>query len=109
MCRSRLAAERQQVPSEPPYQRPRKGVERSDEERVEHQPFPAAMETRLHRKALLDDADVAKYLEQPAELAGAVLGDHRSVFMLERHFHQLRERIQPRDAVVDLEHCLTAG
>ena len=67
-------------------------------------PFQPLVQPRLHRKALFDDSDFAKAAQQRAELAGAVLAQHRRVLVLERDLHHLRQAVQPRDAVVDLEH-----
>ena len=46
--------------------------------------------------------------QQPPELADAEFQQHRRVVVLEAHFHQLRQRIQPRNAVVDLKDRLAA-
>src|SRR5204863_5988039 len=99
-----FGAEGEQVPAEPPHPRARQRVEGADEEGVERHPLPAAVQPRLHREALLDDADVAKAGEERAEFAGAVALEHRGVLVLERHFHDLRQAMQPRHPVVDLEH-----
>src|SRR4051794_9216202 len=85
-------AEREEMPAEAADQRPRERVEGADEEGVEHGAFPAAVQPRLHRETLLDDAHFAKILEQRAELARAVLQQNRGVLVLERNLHQLRER-----------------
>ena len=66
--------------------------------------LPAFVQPGLHRKALFDDSHVAEAAQERAELAGAVLAQHRRVLVLERGLHQLRQAVQPRDAVVDLEH-----
>src|SRR5215471_135330 len=63
-----LRAERQQVPAEAPHPRPRQRVERADEERVEHEPLPSAVEPRLHGKALLHDPNAAEAGQQAREL-----------------------------------------
>ena len=44
-----------------------------------------------------------------SKLGDRVLLQHRRILVLERHFHQLRQRIQPRHAVVDHENRLAAG
>src|SRR6476619_5747379 len=91
------------MPAEAPDEAAREGVERPDEHRVERETLPAAMEARLHRKALLDKTDFAKAGEHRAELRRAVSSKHRCVLVLERDLHHFREGVQPRNPVVDLE------
>src|SRR2546428_10326569 len=66
------------------------------------------MKARPYRKSLRLDPDIAKFSEEPSELAGAVLEQHRRIVVLETDLHQLRQRIQPRDAVVDLKDRLSS-
>lgn len=66
------------------------------------------MEPGLHRKPFFDDADVAKTLQQRAKLPSTVLQQHRRILVLEWHVHELRQRVQPGDAVVYLEDGLAA-
>ena len=45
---------------------------------------------------------------QVPEFADRELQQHRRIVVLEADLHQLRQRVQPRNAVVDLEHRLAA-
>src|SRR5436190_21713260 len=103
-----LRAEREQVPAEAAHDRARQRVERADEQAVIDRAFPAAMEARLDRKPLRNDLHTAEAAQHGAEFADAELAEHRRIVMLETDLHELRERIQPRDAVVNLEDCLAA-
>jgi len=47
--------------------------------------------------------------QKPPELTNAELEQDGRVIVLELHVHDLRERIQPGQAIVDLKHCLATG
>ena len=66
------------------------------------------MQTGLDRESLGHDLHLAEAAQQPAELADAELEQHRRVLVLEADLHQLRQRVQPRNPVVDLENRLAA-
>ena len=70
--------------------------------------LPAAVQPRLHRETAPRRSGPRGSPQQRAELRGAVFAEHGRVFVLERHLHQLRQRVQPRHAVVDLEDGLAA-
>src|SRR5688500_17778522 len=97
------------MPSESAAERPGQRVEGADEDGVEYRTLPAPVEARLDGESLFDDAHLAKGLEQCTKLLCAVLEKDRRVVVLERHLHQLRERVQPGDAVVDLEDRFPSG
>jgi hypothetical protein len=97
------------MPSETPDERSRQRIEGADEKRIEERSFPSAVQARFHRKAFLDNPNFTKSAQQLPELTRTVLQQDWSVFMLQRHLHQLRQRIQPRDAVIHLKHGLAAG
>src|SRR5438034_10412595 len=96
------------MPAEPAHQRARQGVERADEESVVERALPAAVEARLDREPLANQANSAEPAQHRPELADAELDQHRSIFVLEADLHQLRQRVEPRDAVVDLEDRVAA-
>src|SRR2546428_8726864 len=98
-----LTAERQQVPSEPSHNGARQQVERADEQPVVEGSFPAAVEARLYRKPLGHDPDVSKIADEPSKLGNAEFQQGWRVLMLEPDLHQLRQRIQPGDPVIDLK------
>lgn len=91
------------MPSETLDERSGQRIECTDEKRIEEGSFPPTVQARFDRKPLLDDSNITKPAQQLPELTGAVFQQNRSVFMLQRHLHQLRERIQPRDAVIYLK------
>ena len=88
---------------------PRQRVERADEQRVEGASLPAPVQPRLDRESLGDDlARDANGASSAVNSAIGVLAQHRRVLVLERHLHHLRQRVQPRDPVVDHEDGLAA-
>src|SRR5438445_10476661 len=91
------------MPSEAADHDSRKEIERAHEQPVVNRPLPAAVKARLHRKPLRYDPNLAKWRQEPPELADAELQHDRRVLVFEAHFHQLRESIQPRPPVIDLE------
>src|SRR5215218_1591823 len=97
-----------QVPPEPLDPAARQRVECPDERAVEERALPAAVETAPHGEPLRDQLHVAETREQPEEARMRVRPDHGGIDVLEIDFHQLRERVQPGDAVVDLEERATA-
>src|SRR5262245_17307559 len=96
------------MPAEAAHPRTRQRVERSDERRVVHRTLPSLVEAALDREAFRDDLDRAERCEARAEFTDRVAAQPWGVFVLERRFHDLRERVEPRDAVVDLKQCDTA-
>ncbi|MCK7529395.1 MAG: hypothetical protein MZV64_73530 [Ignavibacteriales bacterium] len=66
-------------------------------------PFQPPCRRDFTGKALVDDADVGEPAQQGPELAGAVLPDDRGVLVLEPDLHDAGQRVEPGDAVVDLE------
>src|SRR6187397_747658 len=105
---SLLAAECEEMPPVALHPAARQRVEGADEERVERDALPSLVEAALHREPLEDQADVRESVNRLAKLARAVLPEHRRVLVLEIHLHQLRQGVEPRHAVVDLEHGLPA-
>jgi 3',5'-cyclic AMP phosphodiesterase CpdA len=108
-CRSFLfPAKGEEVPSERAHHPFREDVEGADEDAVVDRALPSAVQARLHREALRDDPYLAKAAEKPLELANAELEQDGRVLVLQPHIHQPRQRIQPGNAVVDLEDGLAA-
>src|SRR5687767_1176892 len=97
-------AERQQMPAETLRDRSRQRVEQPDETRVVNRALQSGVQPRLDRKALRHDPDVRKVPEQIAEFADRVFLQHRRIDVLEIHLCHLRQSVEPRNAVVHLEH-----
>ena len=97
------------MPAEATHQRARDEIERSHEDPVVEHSLPSAVEPRRDGKSLRDNAHVGKADEKAPELRDAVLQQHRRVVVLEPDLHQLRQRIQPRHAIVDLKNRAPAG
>src|SRR3989442_4030911 len=104
-----FATEREQMPPKPTDDRTRQDVEGADEDTVVQRALPAAMKPRFHRKPLRHDRHRAKAAQEPPEFADAELEQYRRALVLEPHVHQLRERVEPRPAVVHLKDRLAAG
>ena len=105
---SLLPAECEKVPAVAFDPSSRQRVEGADEERVEREPFPAAVQPALDGKALVDEPHVGEPVHRATELLGTVLMEDRRTFVLEIDLHQLRQRVQPGNAVVALEHRFAA-
>lgn len=67
------------------------------------------MQPCLHGKPLGDDADTFESRQQASVLADRILLEHRRVFVLEVDPHHLRERIEPRNPVIDHEDRFPIG
>src|SRR5262245_16634896 len=93
------------MPAETLDPRARKRVEGPNEQAVVHSPLPSPMQARLHWEALRDDPHLAESGEQLLEFADAELENDRRILMFEPDLHQLRQSIQPGDAVIDLKDC----
>src|SRR5919198_2336568 len=100
--------ERQQMPAESAHERSRQSVERADEQPVVDRALPTAVEARFHGEALGNNPDFSESPKQSPEFADAELQQHRRVVVLEADLHQLRQPVEPRDAVVDLKDRLAA-
>src|SRR2546427_406030 len=99
---------RQQMPSESAHHRARQGVEGADKDAVVERPLPSSVQSRFHRETFGHNSYLTKSRQERAKLADAELEDCRRVLVFEADLHQLRERVQPRNPVVDLEHRLAA-
>ena len=97
------------MPAEALHQATRQRVERADEGAVVDRALPAAMEPRLHRETLRNDPDLGEPRQELTELPDAELAKHRGIVVLEADLHQLRQRVEPRDAVVHLKDRLPTG
>src|SRR5581483_5818709 len=91
------------MPAVAAHQRAWQRVERAHEEAVEEESLPAAVQARLHRESLRDDADVPLAAEQGFEFAPGIFLEDGRVLVFEADLHQLGESVQPGHAVVDLE------
>jgi len=104
-----FATEREQVPTETADERAGQRIEGADERPVVESALPSMMEPRSHRESLRHDADVLEPGQEPSELAAAELEKDRCIIVLEADFHELRQRIEPRNPVVYLKDRVAAG
>src|SRR4026209_781331 len=103
-----LPTEREEMPAILLYEAPRQRVERADEHAVVDRALPAAMQPRLHGEALRDDPDLRKPGQQLTKLSDAEFSQHRRIVVLKADLHYLRQQVEPRDPVIDLEYRLPA-
>jgi len=66
------------------------------------------VQPRFHGKTLRHDAHVPEATQEPPKLADAELEQDWRILVFQRHLHQLREGVQPRHPVVDLENRVAA-
>src|SRR5438552_13156163 len=97
------------MPAKAADERARQRVERPHEEAVVDRSLPSAVEPRLHRKPPGHYPPVAETGQQPPEFGDAELQQHRRIVVLEADLHELRQRVEPRNPVINLKNRLAAG
>jgi glycerol-3-phosphate dehydrogenase len=93
----------EQMPAESADERTRKRVERADEQPIVNRAFPPAVQPRLHGEPLGHDPDLLESRKEASEFGEAEFLQHRRVLVFEPDLHHRRQRVQPRDPVVDLK------
>jgi glycerol-3-phosphate dehydrogenase len=97
------------MPPEALHQRAWHRVEQPHEPRVVEPALQSAVQPGLHGKPLGHDSHARKILQQIAELANRIHLQDGRVHVLQVDLGHTRQRVQPGDAVVDLEHRDASG